>query len=319
MSSKNFGCRSFVSFLTRLPELTIEELEAYIADPQIGQCAPLTRELSAKVLMRALNGLSRQLALTLVTPSDKDPRATAGSDPLAEELSAIFVRCQLSEAQLWELIGHCSEAGAKVWRRACAKYMKDPVFKAREINVQELLLHVEKEMGSATPDGGAWDGAKAKEAADAFADDFEDPEQIRQELLRLGIESAKDWALMLDALRCVAKEDPKTFNTPGIASRNTITRKARELKDLAKLQGSTPSAIIAWKKIKRKIGTKDCLPNEIHVRPDGSMIYGDGTPVIRDKNGNLRRRVATIFGTPMAANEVPDVADITRKVNSTFG
>lgn len=297
----------------RLADLSVDQLQDLITE--IGPVAPLTRELNAKLLMRHISGLPREIALILIAA--EDAWVAGSSDPHSELIAALFARSGCSEAKLMDLLQFCGDGGRKVFQRAVRRYLTGPSYMAQAINGHETLDYVMRQQIDADPDG-----VKAAADAEACTDEFADAdrESARQWLRdACGINDPGDWAMMLDALQCIRREDPQAFNRPGLQARNAITKRALRLMERARAYGCTPSKLMEWKKLRTQIGTSACNPNSIYVRPDGQQIYGDGTPVMRDKDGQPRRRVSTIFGVDMAEGSVPSADEIRQKMQQAYG
>ena len=296
------------NWISRVHELSVEQLEELIRE--LGPIAVLQKEFNAKVLMRRVKGLSRALALMLIGCRVDQVRAAQ-----VKQLAEVLTKNRFTEAELTNLLSFCNEGGAVLLQRAIARYLKDPITDGANRAVQELLGNAGERQKKK---GDQFTADDAQRGLEADLEDFgEDAAKFRlREILRddYGIESKEDFLMLLQAMKMIEQTQAEMISRGGLRERNKAVRMARALYEKAKAQGSTPKAIIEWDKLKR---TK-LNPNVIYTRPDGQQIWGNGEAVIRDKDGNPRRKAFTIFGTEVPTSEVPDMNDIGRDVRKAY-
>ena len=111
------------------------------------------------------------------------------------------------------------------------------------------LLHLIQKTQEAK--GEEFNAEEAQRMVDEFMDELSDDDaaEARQWLRDRGIESLEDWALIEDALRCIARDRPEILEKPGYKAWNRFVLKALELRDIARSKNCTPSEWTAWLKI----------------------------------------------------------------------
>lgn len=276
----------------RLHELSLEQLEQLIRE--IGPVASLTRELDVKALMAKVEGLKRELALPLVTaPEDRIDEG----DSHRKALTQLLINNQPSKVELMELSQHLGGYGQKIFVRAVRHYGNDATRRGLNSVVEEILLKLQQKAA----EDGRIDGDEASEDFDQTAEEIAPDLEMRQVLAdEWDIHSPADFEMMIQAMALIAKEEPNLWIQSGRSAQHQQTSKARRLYEEAKRYGCTPQCIVDW----RIAQNKPMNPNAIYKRPDGLQIWGNGDPVVMDKQGNPRRPMSTFFGQKLDG-EVP--------------
>ena len=296
------------NWINRVHELSIEQLEELIRE--LGPIAVLQKELNAKILMHRMEGLSRQLALLLI-----DSRPDQIRTQQVDQLELVLAKNRFTETELANLKSFCNEGGSVLLQRAIAKYMKNPIRDGINRAVQEILGRAAQRQQQ------KGDNFTADDAQRGFEEDMKDfgaeAERLRlREYLRdeWGIESKEDFLRLLQAVKMIELTRPDLIQRGDLKSRNFAIKAARKLYEEATAKNTSPKAIIDWRNLmKTKLN-----PNMIYTRPDGQQIWGTGEAVIRDKDGNPRRKAFTIFGTEVPTSEVPDMNEIARDVWAAY-
>ena len=296
------------NWVNRIHELSIEQLEDLIKT--LGPIAVLQKELNAKVLMRLVNGLNRQLALLLVNSRPDQIRT-----PQVEQLEVVLAKNRFTETELVNLQSFCNEGGAVLLQRAIAKYLKNPVRDGMNKAVQELLGNASQRQKN------KGDQFTADDAQQGLEEDLEgfgnEAKRLRlRDVLRdeFGIESKHDFLLLMQAVDMIEKTRPDLVQRGDLKARNAAVKMARALYEEAKAKETTPRAIIEWKKLRKQ----KLNPHAIYTRPDGQEIWGDGSAVVRDRNGQPRRKAMTIFGAEVPTSEMPDIDQIKKDVFDAY-
>ena len=292
------------SWINRIHELSIQQLEELIRE--LGPIAVLQKELNAKILMHRMEGLPRSLALLLI-----DSRPDQIRTPQVDQLEVVLAKNRFTETELANLKSFCNEGGSVLLQRAVSKYMKNPVREGMHRAAQEILGRASQR---ANKKGDAFTAEDAQRGFEEDVEDFgEEAERLRlRDFLRdeYGIESKEDFLRLVQAVKMIEQTRPDLLQRHDLKSRNIAIKLARALYEEATAKGTTPKAIIEWRKLRQQ----KLNPNVIYTRPDGQQIWGTGEAVIRDKDGHPRRKAVTIFGTEVPSSEVPDMGDVARDV-----
>lgn len=283
-----------------IERLSAEQCAALIKD--LGPIAILVREFNAKSLMQLLPGLTRDIALILV--SAKTDTRGATEDPVAKTVCQLLIRNQPTAREITTMLGFCldSEFGTKCFRTAVGYYYADPVSKGKTELADSLLLRGLLQQEKAEAAGETYSDEQVQQDIEAEAERAEERLRLREWLRdEYNIESRQDYAWMLDALRCVCKANQGHWQRASRADLNLMTRKARRLYERAKAYPCRPSAVVEWDEQKRK----GLQPNVIYKRPDGVKIWGTNELVVYDAEGAARRPQETIFGKTMPDGTVP--------------
>lgn len=281
----------------KLPNLSIEQLQALIKE--LGEIAILTRELNAKLLMAALPGLDRDDAITLV--SAQESIADEG-ERHRQVLQLLFVRHQLTVKQIGQLRPYLGGFGLKVLARALWGYSHDPAYKGTEEAIGVLLREMQRQAEAE----GRIQGEKLEDVFDSC--DQESPDLRMREILRddWGIESAADFEMLILAMALTAKKNQNEWMRGNRQQLNVLTKKARRLYERGKANNVSPAKIVEWDDWKQTQNN----PNAVFVRPDGIEVWGDGERVIRDKNGQPCRPMASLFGGDVPVGSIPSDLDM---------
>lgn len=260
-----------------------------------------------------LPSLNRSIALLMVT-SHNDPEGNSTTYALSEQLADVFSRCGFFDGQLGEVRGMCSEGGQKMFDRAVRRYKKSPRYESTEISALDLMQRFDDCDEKTT-------GEQAQAAADQYAEQLEEEEADRlKDILRdqFGIESWDDWYRLIDARRCIAKSNPELLERGGLKNHRAFAKRANDLAESSKSKDCTPSTLVKWRDTQARIRQGIENPLSIIPVPGGGDVWGNGEPVLRDKEGNPRRRVIDIFGKEVPENRKSDVDEINEMVVKAY-
>lgn len=300
-------------WIHRLHKLSLDQLDDLLKE--VGPAAPLTREFNIKSLMSRLQGLNRAIAVTLVMSTKSTLLGSNQGDPTADALAQQMIKCRFNLTELGDISLFCGEEGLKTFERAVDRYKRDPVFKGTSEMVQSLLLRGLENQISAENDGNKYTDEQVQSDIETHADQYSEMMRTRQWLRdEFNIESRKDYAYMLQALRITYKSDKAKWASSSRADLNALTRSAFRLYKAAKLYPCSPQTLVDWRKIK----SQPLSPNSIYLRPDGVQIWGSGDLVIYDKNNNPRRPIDTIFGLKMPEGAVPLDTEMEAMIDKAF-
>lgn len=267
--------------------------------------------------MKQLPGLHRDLALVLVSTTKTTRSAT--EDPFAKQLLQVFLRLKPTRRELSELRSYCSEMGAACWDSATRYYQADPVYQGAAEIADELLLGTAKRQQEAQDHGDAFDDDRATQELRDAADGYQEQLRLRDRLRdEYGLESAADWRMMVEAMRCSVRAYRGEWQRGDRQALRDLTREARRLLRKAQSMNSTPQVVADWEALMQN--PSGMKPNVIYRRPDGISIWGDRALVVWDKDGNPCRPMDTIFGKVMAEGSVPldyEMEDMVRRAWGT--
>ena len=294
----------------RLDQLTLEQLEELIQE--LGPSAPLTREHSAKVLMKALVGLPRDLALLLVSA---DVDHTGYSTQNGRRVAHFAIQAGLKRKDLDNLLGVVGSYGMRVLGYAMQEFDKDPTQVAKDQTIEMFLLNAE-DRREGTPED--VDGKEVENEFNTAAGAVPDLE-LREHLRDVwGIDSPEDFEMMLQALYCIRKDNRSDWMDCSRATQNAYTKQARSLFVRAAEKRCPPIALIEWEGLE----WGEQYRHEMRVRPwDKLLVWGNGDAVVLNSKGEPSRTMPTIFERETPEGDVPserDMREMMRKAYPNF-
>ena len=284
-------------WIPKLEELSIDQLNQLISE--LGPIAVLTRERDAKLLMLAVNGLSRALALALVKPHpewsyvDATTKAQLYSVPseLVFDLREVFRRNAMTGREIDELEGHCSSEGLRLLQKARDAYMKDASTKAHRMAAEEALRSSYDDWAA-----GSTSDQDVEDRFNAKVDGMDERLRLRAWLRdEFGITCKRSFKRYLQAIQIIAKKHPTEFQRLDYQAHTQIMNKAEKLYRKAVANNCTPKVIEDWEQLVAS-GAMRAQPLGIFRRPNGTEVWGDGLPVIYDKDNQPRRPMQGLFG-----------------------
>jgi hypothetical protein len=301
-----------VTFPSNFESLSLEQLNELIQE--FGPVPPLVREVQIRGLQDRLKGLPRHLALMLVNPL---PEKAAVEGP-AREVAQFLVWNRLTDAEIGDVAQFCGDQAIRLWIRAVQLFNQDPAKQAIDAALNEVIFGAWQRRQQGEAKGGNLTGEEAKTAAEEDADSFDESLRVR-EFLRdnLGIEGPEDLLMWVEAMEVVHQQHKSEWPHLDLQGYNRMVRKARWFFVEARKMNSTPQAIADWRELVRS-GRMRSQPNAIFRRPDGVEIFGDGIPVLRDKDGNRRRPMAGFLGEMIPAGSVPTDMELKNMARSAW-
>ncbi|CAK6697961.1 hypothetical protein [Synechococcus sp. CBW1107] len=278
-------------------QLSIEQLKDLIAE--VGPLPGVMRELQIRGLMERIEGLTRGLAILLVNPIAEG----AAIEEQAKLLRALFVRNRLTDVELAEIGMSCHDEARRLWRRAITLYTADPSRTAVNDALAEVLLGAYQRQQEAEAAGGGYADDQAMKDAAAATAEYEERLRMR-EFFRdhLGIESAADLRMWIEAMGIIHKRYRNDWDKADRQMYRGLVGKASKLFQEARAMNCTPRRLADWQDIQRKGGMDE---NTIYKRPDGVEVWGDMSPVLRGADGAPRRGMAGFLGRTVAEGSVP--------------
>ena len=169
----------------------------------------------------------------------------------------------------------------------------------------ELVLNAWQRHHQAEAEGQECTADEAQAAAEQDADSYDQSMRLR-EFFRdnLGIECPKDLVMWVESMEMVYRQNSREWPQLDLHGYNRMVKQARSIFMEARRMNSTPQAIADWRELVRS-GRMQSQPNAMFRRPDGVEIFGDGIPVLRDKDGNRRRPMAGFLGEMIPMDLVP--------------
>ena len=294
----------------RLDQLTLEQLEELIQE--LGPSAPLTREHSAKVLMRVLVGLPRDLALLLVS-ADIDHTGYATQN--GRRVAHFAIQAGLKRKDLENLMPAVGTYGMRVLGYAMQEFDKDPTQVAKDQSIEMFFLGAEDRREGAPEDVDGKEVENEFNTAAGSVPDLELREHLKE---RWGIDCPEDFEMMLQALHCVRKEHKRDWLNCSRETQNGYTREARRLYNRAAEKRCPPIALIQWEQLE----WGEQYKSEMRVRPwDKLQMWGNGDAVVVNSKGEPSRTMPTIFERDAAEGDVPsagDMQDMMRRAYPNF-
>lgn len=279
--------------------LSLEQLQELVRE--IGPLPSILREIEIRFLMQLLPGLGHELGKLLTAP-DLGTQTFNSTNLWVERLVLLMVRNAKTTTDLEACITHISAAGLKPWSAALRLYAKHPsVAKVEAEAIEQLLLEFIRQ--TKDDEDTDFDGDAAEEVmTGAQTKDF-----LRREY---GLTSAFEYRRLLQSMKIVIKQDPTRWQRGEEADLNAMVRKARKLYERARSYDRpgekffcSPAQVHEFDLFRaKKLGI---AKNALYKRPDGEMCWGDGKPVIYDKDGNPRRPMESLLGGKRAAGSDP--------------
>lgn len=294
-------------WLHRLDSLSIEQLEKLIRE--LGPSAPLTREHSAKLLMRALTGMPRDLALMLVTA---EVDHTGYSTQNGRRVAHFAIQAGLKRKDLEDLMTIVGTYGMRVLGYAMQEFDKDPTQVAKDQSIEMFFLGAEDRREGAPEDVDGKEVENEFNTAAGSVPDLELREHLRE---RWSIDCPEDFEMMLQALYCVRKEHKRDWLNCSRETQNNYTREARHLYNRAAEKRCPPISLIQWEELE----WGEQYKSEIRVRPwDKVRIWGNGDRVVLDSEGQASRTMPTIFERDAAEGDVPSERDMQEMMRRAY-
>ncbi len=301
-----------MSYPENFEALSLEQLNDLIQE--FGPLPPLVREVQIRGLQNRLKGLPRHLALMLVNPL---PETTVISEQ-AREIAQVLIWNRLTDKEIADVSQFCGDQAMRLWMRAVQEYNRDPARKGVDAALMEVLLNAWQRHSQAEAAGQECTAEEAQAAAEQDADNYDQSMRLR-EFFRdnLGIECPKDLVMWVEAMEMVYQQHAREWPQLDLKGYNRMVKQARGIFMEARRMNSTPETIMRWRAEVRG-GRMKLQPSTIFRRPDGVEMFGDGLPVLRDKDGNPRRPMAGFLGETVPTESVPTDMELKNMARSAW-
>ncbi len=289
-----------MSYPENFEALSLEQLNELIQ--QFGPLVPLVREVQVRGLQSKLKGLSRRLALLLVNPlAEHEP-----VDPQAKQIADVIAANRLTDSEIAEVAQFCGEQSVRVWSRAVSFYSRSTAKQATDSALDELLLNAWQRQHQAEAKGQSFTAEEARAAVDDDADSYDEQLRLREFFSEtMGIDSPGDLAMWVQSMEQVFQAHAREWPDLDLKGYRVMVKRARGIFNTAQRLNSTPETVARWNAL-RLNGSMKSQPNMIFLRPDGTEVFGDGEPVLRDKDGlNPRRPMAGFLGDAVRESPMP--------------
>ena len=293
--------------------LSEDQLNVMVAE--LGPLPPLMRELQIRGLQARVKGLPRHLGVMLTIPVAE----TAVISEPAKQIAQLLAQSRLTDSELNDA-ALCVDSGAmRLWIRAVGHYKQEPTFKAVDAALSEVVLKAWMRQKAASDEGTDLTEEEAQAAAEQDVDSYEETMRLRDFFRdHWGVESAADLRMWVESMEAIYQQHKEEWPSLDLQGYNRMVKRAFAVFTEARRMNSTPMAMAAWRELV-KSGRMKLQPLMIFRRPDGVEQFGDGLPVLRDKEGkNPRRPMAGLLGEMVPEGCTPSDVQLKNQARSAW-